>query len=489
MTRTLPVAIDWTTPTITSKTTLTTHLWTAPPLRRSSPIHDKAFEALRTLQADYVRLLPWFSSPKLAVPELDPPSNGQTSWDFRQLDEFVDDFLSASEGRPVVANFATIPAWMFDDAEAVTYQEDPAAIHWEYEQGKDLRDQSFAEVAEHFERIGRWYLAGGFTDQFGVRHESGRRHRFDYWEVLCEPDIGHSFSPEVYTRMYDSVVARLREVDPRLKFVGLSLSPVTLDPEYFWHFLDPANHRDGIPLDAISYHFYAGADILDPLTAQENPPFDHWRSAFFAQAEGFLGQVRMIDSIRRRLSPETKTFINEIGSFAPDVMNPEPDIPADYWTLGGALVAYLWSRLTELGIELVGVAEFIDYPGMIAGASLLDWNSGEPNARYRVLELLLRHFGSGDRLYPTTAGEPYIPESQVHAQAFETTSGERKVLLVNKYAEPVCVRFDALDQPDSLATVDTDTGADAAHTRSVTGDIVELGGFATTVVTLRATTG
>ncbi|NKY58423.1 hypothetical protein [Nocardia flavorosea] len=59
MTDALPVAVNWTTPTITSRTTLTTHLWTAPPLQRSSPIHDKAFAALRALRTQRTRFLPW----------------------------------------------------------------------------------------------------------------------------------------------------------------------------------------------------------------------------------------------------------------------------------------------------------------------------------------------------------------------------------------------------------------------------------------------
>ncbi|MGV9928738.1 hypothetical protein [Nocardia rhamnosiphila] len=476
----LPVTVDWTTPTITSKTTLTTHLWTAPPLRRGSQIHDKAFDALRALGTDYTRFLPWWSSPKLAVPELEAPAGGRTSWDFRRLDEFVDDFLDATAGRPVVANFATIPTWMFDTPEPVVVQDDPAAIHWDYEQGTQFRDPTLAEVAEHFERIGRWYIDGGFTDQFGVRHESGRDHRFAYWEVLCEPDIGHQLSPEVYTRLYDAVVERLRPLDPEMKFIGLSLSPITTDPEYFWHFLDPANHKDGIPLDAFSYHFYATPQIVNPMSPAGNAPFEEWPGLFFAQADGFLRQVQLVESIKHRLSPGTETHINELGTFTPDVMNPEPEAPEDYWALSGAVVAYLWSRLTALGIDLVGVAEFIDYPGMIHGASLLDWNTGEPNARYRALQLLLDNFGPGDTVHrATTSPVPDAPETTVHGQAFASPDGRRRILLVNKNPHPVLVNF--TDPVAAIDTVDTTTGSGPALRKQVTNGEVELGPFATAV--------
>jgi hypothetical protein len=91
---TIPVLVDWQTITGVSRTTLTTHLWTAPPLRRGSPIHDKAFRALRDLRADLVRFLPWFSHPRVSVPELYPPNETETFWDFELLDPFV-----ASSGR------------------------------------------------------------------------------------------------------------------------------------------------------------------------------------------------------------------------------------------------------------------------------------------------------------------------------------------------------------------------------------------------------
>ena len=147
---TIPVRLDWQTITGLSRTTLTTHLWTAPPLRRDSPIHDKAFRALRKLNADLVRLLPWFSHPRVSVPELHPPAETETFWDFELLDPYVEDFMAAAKGRPVVANFATIPAWMFTTA--VKIPDDPDEIVWEYEQGTELRDPTCAEVAEYIYR-------------------------------------------------------------------------------------------------------------------------------------------------------------------------------------------------------------------------------------------------------------------------------------------------------------------------------------------------
>ncbi len=49
-----------------------------PMLRRGSPIHDAALEALHGLGPDYVRYAFWYPYPKLAVAELRPPEAGQT---------------------------------------------------------------------------------------------------------------------------------------------------------------------------------------------------------------------------------------------------------------------------------------------------------------------------------------------------------------------------------------------------------------------------
>ncbi|MEZ0341779.1 hypothetical protein ACAG25_17570 [Mycobacterium sp. pV006] len=453
---TIPLRVDWAAATGISRTTLTTHVWTAPTLRRGSPVHDRVFAALKELRADLIRFLPWFSHPHVSVPALTPPTDGQTSWNFDRLDPFVADVMAAAEGRPVVANFATIPAWMFTTT--VDVPDDPDQAVWDYEHGVELRDPTCAEVADYFYRLASWYIAGGFTDEAGRRRESGHRYRFAYWEVLCEPDM-RGLSPQAYTRLFDAVVQRLAPLDPQMKFVGLSLTHQHHNPEYFWHFLGSGPHRD-----AISYHFYAHPDIVNPIAPEGNIPFDQWPAVFFAQADGFLDQVRWIESVRRRLSPDTKTFVNEVGTFTPDLMNPEPEIPADYWLLSAALQSYVWAHLVTLGIDLVGIAEFMGYPGMIPGVTLVDWDTGEPNARYQALRKLLEHFGPGDTLVSTEVGDPKFPDARVYAQAFVTAEGTRKALLINKSGNPVGVEL-----PDSGAVVALDRFAVAVYQSGIDG--------------------
>ena len=41
-----------------------------------------------------------------------------------------------------------------------------------------------------------WYVNGGFTDENGVRHESGYHYKFPVWEVLNEVESEHTTTPE-----------------------------------------------------------------------------------------------------------------------------------------------------------------------------------------------------------------------------------------------------------------------------------------------------
>jgi hypothetical protein len=247
------------------------------------------------LNCDYVRYVPWFPYPRLGVAELEPPQDGKTSWDFSLVDPLAIDFLEATRGHSVIMNFSTIPQWMFKTEKPVAYSADPDKPDWNYSQGTELVDPSMKQVADYYSRLVSWYTKGGFTDETGKRHESNHQYQIDYWELLNEVDFEHQMKPETYTRLYDAVVAAVRRVQPRMKFVALALASPSTEPRYFEYFLDPKNHRPGTPLDMISYHFYA---VPSP---DENVEIS--QHTFFDQAEKFLTTVRYVESIRQRLSP------------------------------------------------------------------------------------------------------------------------------------------------------------------------------------------
>ena len=217
------VAIDWNKVTRISRTTPTFQVVVNPHLRRSSTIHDAAFRAVQNIGCDLVRYVPWLPYPKLAVPELNPPKDGKTSWDFSLIDPMTEDFMQATAGHSVMLNFSTIPDWLFKNPKPAAYPADPDQVTWDYTQGNDLRDPTMKDLADYYARLVSWYTLGGFKDEYGVWHNSGHHYKIDYWEVFNEIDLERKMTPQQYTERYDAVVEALHRIQPQMKFAGLAL--------------------------------------------------------------------------------------------------------------------------------------------------------------------------------------------------------------------------------------------------------------------------
>jgi hypothetical protein len=358
----------------------------------------------------------------------------------------------------------------------VAYSDDPDQVTWKYTQRTEPRDPSFKEIAGYYARLLAWYTKGGFTDELGQRHESGHHYQVSHWEVLNEPDLEYPASPEMYTRIYDAVVEAMRQVQPQTEFVGVSLAHPGGRPDFFEYFLDPRNHKPGIPLHWISYHFYA---VPAP---DESPEVQEY--TFFTQADGFLNVVRYVESIRKRLSPETKTTINEIGSIsAEDLTQGEPGyvfkpIPNSYWNLAGAMYAYIFGQLSQIGVDVAGESQLVGYPTQFPSVSMVDWTDGRPNARYWVLKLLKDNFGPGDKLVETKVDNRYV-----YALGAVKSDGKRRVLLVNKRNRPFEVTIPGAGG-GQVHRVDQTTALQPPASARLSDDNVTLGGFAVAVVTL-----
>ena len=469
------VKVSWNQVERVSNTTATLQVVVNPPLQRGSGIHDQVFATLKKLNAEYVRYVPWLPYPKLGVAELEPPADGKTSWDFSLIDPMTIDFINATEGHSPILNFSTIPAWLFKTPKPVVYPKDPDGVTWDYTQGTELRDPTGKELGDYYGRLVSWYVNGGFTDEYGKRHESGHHFKIPYWEILNEVDFEHKMTAEQYTARYDAIAAGIRKVSPGMKFVGLALAMPSDHPEMFEYFLDHKNHKPGIPLDMISYHFYASPSPDQTPDVQQH--------TFFAQADGFMNTVRYVEGIRKRLSPKTGTTVDEIGCISADdggqndphhVTQP---IPNSYWNLCGATYAYVFGNLASLGIDIAGESQLVGYPTQFPSVSLVDWNTGLPNARFRILELLKTNFGPGDKIVKTTSDLPYV-----YALGFVGRGGEHKLLLVNKRNRNFDVKLP--QQSKKLESVDQDTKGNPPKTETVTADHVRLKGFEVAVVTL-----
>jgi hypothetical protein len=466
------LAINWDRTTVVSKSTPTLQVVVNPPLRHGEPLSMASYKAVKELGADYVRYVPWLPYPRLAVAELEPPTPQKTSWDFSLIDPMTKDFLAATEGHPAILNFSTIPTWLFKTDKAATYPDDPNKVFWDYTQGTELRDPSGKDLGDYYARLVSWYADGGFTDENGVRHNSSYHYKVPYWEVLNEIDFEHNMTPEQYTERYDAIVSAVHAVSPETKFVGLALAMPSLNPKYFEYFLDHSKHRPGIPLDFISYHFYA--------TASKGQTIDHWQYTFFDQANGFLNSVRYIEDIRKRLSPETRTDTDELGVILPTDNTPEDKVPppAAYWNLAGSLYAYLYIELSQLQIDVIGESQLVGYPTQFPSVSMMNWENNKPNARYWVLKLIKDSFHSGDSLVETKlSGDG---SDSVAAQAFATASGH-KLLLANKRNHAVEVSLPNADKASAL-TVDLETGDGLARGVKPSGETIKLEPFAVMVV-------
>jgi len=473
--------IDWNKTVIVSKSTPTLQVVTNPMLNPGSPIHDGSFAALKALGADYVRYVPWLPYPKIAVAELEPPAKDHTSWDFTYIDPVTKDFLAATEGHSTIVNFSTIPAWMFKTDKPVKYPDDPNQVFWDYTQGTELRDPTGKELGDYFGRLVSWYTKGGFNDENGKRHESGNHYTLPYWEVLNEVDFEHQTTPEDYTKRYDAIVEGIHKVSPDTKFMGLALAMAGGNPKYYEYFLNPKNHKPGIPLDFISFHFYASPALDENL--------DGWQHTFFNQAEGFLATTRFILAIRDRLSPQTKTDTDELGVILPTdgieiaASKAMPDhIPHRYWNAAGALYGYLFVELSKLGVDVIGESQLVGYPSQFPSVSMIDYNNGKPNARYWVLKLIKDNFHPGDKLVANTPQQH--GSSDVTIQGFMTPQG-KKVLLVNKTNSEKTVILSSEFQSAAALTVDEATGDEEPRAGKTDGAQLKMAPFAVTVLKIR----
>ncbi|MFZ0340703.1 MAG: glycosyl hydrolase family 39 [Terracidiphilus sp.] len=465
----LQVDIHWDKVTAVSKTTPTLQVVVNPPLRPGEPLGVAAYKAVKDLGADYVRYVPWLPYPRLAVAELEPPTSQKTSWDFSLIDPMTKDFLAATEGHPVIVNFSTIPTWLFKTEKPVPYPADANQVVWNYTQGTELRDPSGRELGDYYARLVSWYASGGFTDENGVRHDSSYHYKLAWWEVLNEVEAEHSMTPEQYTERYDAIAGAIHKVSPETKFVGLALSNPGRDERFFEYFLNPANHKPGIPLDMISYHFYASPAGGETL--------DHWQYTFFDQEAGFLNTVRYVEGIRKRLSPQMMTDLDELGVILPTDNKPGDNVPPPvaYWNLAGALYADLFIELSRLQIDVVGESQLVGYPTQFPSVSMMDWTTNQPNARFWVLKLIKDSFHPGDQLVETV-----LRSRDVSAQAFITPGGH-KLLLVNKRNREIAVAVPDADKATALA-VDPETGDGPARGVQLTSGTIKLEPFSVTVV-------
>jgi hypothetical protein len=114
---------------------------------------------------------------------------------------------------------------------------------------------------------------------------------------------------------------------------------------------------------------------------------------------------------------------------------------------------------------------------------MVDWNTGNPNPRFRVLQLLHDNFGPGDKVVGL-GGDFFSHNPYVYAMPVITKDGKKRVLLVNKSQNPMDVQL-AGAGGSQMEYCDQTTGFDPAKKVSVNSDKISLNGFSVAVLTLK----
>jgi hypothetical protein len=157
--------------------------------------------------------------------------------------------------------------------------------------------------------------------------------------------------------------------------------------------------------------------------------------------------------------------------------------------MNGALFAYLYARLSAMGVSLASVSQLVGFPSQFPSVSLVDWNTGRGNARLRILQLLVESFPAGSAVVETTVSAPgaLFPPDALAALGSLSATGERRILLVNKKYQPLEVTLGL--GAAVVESVDRDSGSVVRTTDYPELGRLTLGGFGVAVVKLRPAGG
>ena len=234
--------------------------------------------------------------------------------------------------------------------------------------------------------------------------------------------------------------------------------------------MNPANHKPGIPLDMISYHCYASAN--------SGQKFEDYEYAVFDKAENFINAVRFVENIKKRLSPNTKTDINELGTFVSEEMRTQP-IPARYWNLSASVYAYFFIELTKNGIDVIGESQLVGFPTQFPDVSMINYINNKPNARFWVLKLIKDQIKAGSKLVNTSID--HNKGDDLLAQGFKDADG-KSILLLNKRSKALRVTLPAELKGAQVAIVDEASGDDQPVYVSLNKNYIDLKPYAVALI-------
>ena len=99
----------------------------------------------------------------------------------------------------------------------------------------------------------------------------------------------------------------------------------------------------------------------------------------------------------------------------------------------------MYGELAKLGIDVVGESQLVGYPTQFPSVTMVDWNTGSPNARFQVLKLMHDNMGPGDRIIALNT-DPIFDAQPIAASAY-IRNGVRKVFLINRRAASASIEL------------------------------------------------
>lgn len=476
-------------------------------------------------------------------------SQPAANWNSTYFDEIMADFQHAVCGpdaargvckHSVVQQLSTMPAWMYKGGYSKPLPANPwnttdpfnayaagggaggpnvrpdGAVLWSAGVHAAAATRGACSPARP-SQVG-WYTAGGFHDECGHFHPSD--FHYQWWGLSVLNEDEHGIKPGngvAYTTCYDAIKVEVTKVNPKIVLVGPEIVGGGWSWPYMKYFLDKANHKDGQAPPVASWHWFGG--YIANATGEDI--MDRWLHDLTDPG----GIVVNIDETVKASRQRTEVVLNEFIPFITDWCNCTgleqlcggkalPDTCPNWqqvstgggqhdsslakgiginraswsWNAAAAVFALGYATLAELGYKYVGADQLVGgvWPDNEPAVSCLDWQTGEPNAKFFAIQLLASTVGTGasKTLYATNiTGGPPIPP--VHAMAYQMAAGSRGVLLVNKKAVPLSVQLP--DIAGTATVIEVGQGPEPGFALPVSRPIgkdgkLELGPYAIAVV-------
>lgn len=388
-----------------------------------------------------------------------------SNYDFNtHLNSVIDDFFVNVNPNNIqnksVIDFGVFPNWNYEN---VSYGEglidNPYQVNNNYATvGNILKNQSAIDsISNYYTNIISYYYNGEFIDCYNqtIKNNLNKTYPIEILEILNDIEIEHNMTPETYTLLYDNIVLNIeKNISKDIKFMGLSLIDYT-NYDYYRYFLNKSNHiNSNIPIDYISFNFFAKCDT-SVNCSNDNP---NTYTSFFNQSDIFIDYViNNISVIKNKLSPQTKIDIDEIG-IGLQTSNP----PNIFWNVASGMFAYIYGKLLinndakDHDIAIVGQSFYVGYPDLTnkefpaspngidafgAATTMVNWTSGQPNAKYWSLKIMIDYLNIGDNLVETLQdNDAAFVQGYLHQDSYsQQTMNHYKVLFINKINENITV--------------------------------------------------